>query len=351
MTAWTILSLLSVCLLQDPAKAPFSNNLPQKSWCGIYPTVLLPWTCDGHVDAAALVRQLEHLLCHRVNGMLILGTLGEGEYADAAERSTVISLTVSTVQKKVPIVVGIHTACVPTALEQMQQAKELGADAVLVKYTGCAGTPFCQVTSFYHELSKAQILPIFIYYYPSQTGLSFTPEEIAVLLHLPGVVGIKESILDLKHIQKQIALTQDVCPTFLSGTALNLTQFAAIGGHGAMCPEGLLLPAKTMSAYEHAYLLGDFKTARSLQRDLFVVAPLIQRMPVSPGGARLLTMTTQDLHWRMRVGPEATSAKLKLALNELGISMQSIVKPPQAQLSSWERLQIKLLMPRVRKAE
>lgn len=355
MTTWLFPLLMAGLVFQPQVAVAVHDDPPpvvaSRSWCGIYPTVLVPWTCDGQVDAPALIRQLEHLLCHRVNGLLILGTLGEGEYVDAAERATVISISVSTAKRQVPVVVGIHTADVNVALEQMKQAKELGADAVLVKYTGCPGTPFCLVLGFYHALSQSNLLPIFIYYYPSQTGLTFSPEEIAALLHLPGVAGIKESILDLRHIERQIALTRDVQPTFLSGTALNLTQFAEIGGHGAMCAEALILPAKTMAAYEAAYELGDRQSARALQKELFLVAPLIQRIPVSPGGARLITMASQDLHLRQRIGSESTSAKLKRALDELGINMLPIVKPPQRQLTPLEKLQVRMLMPRLRRAQ
>lgn len=320
------------------------------AWAGIYPTVVVPWSCPGQVDVPALLAQVDYHLAGGVHGLLLLGTIGEGEQADHAERDVVIRTVHDHVKGRVPIIVGIHTDDVQVARDQMLQAQQLGAAAVLIKYKprGCAR--FSQVCDFYRWLAATRMLPILVYYFPSQTGLEMSPAEIAQLLRMPGIVGIKESILDLDHVRKQMELAGRGDLAFLSGTALNLTQFQAIGGHGAICPEALLLPGPTVAAWRAAYDEGWIEEARQRQKELFVVAPLLTRQPVSARTARFATMLTQDLGLAQQVGPEATPARLKYALNGLGVPMNPLVKPPLKQLGSLERLRIDMQMPALRRA-
>lgn len=320
------------------------------AWAGIYPTVLLPWTCPGRVDVPALVHQVDYHLAGGVQGLLILGTIGEGEQADMAERAVVIQTVCSHVAGRVPVVVGIHSAHVDEARTQMQQAQQLGAAAVLIKYLPCRGAcvSFREIYTFYRDLALAEVLPIFVYYFPSQTGVELTPAEVAQLLRLRGVVGIKNSILDLGHVQKQMELTQRSDLAFLSGTALNLTQFHTIGGHGAMCPEALLLPGPTVAAWQAA-VEGRSAEARQRQKALFAVAPLLTRPPVTARTARTVTMLSQDLGRRQEVGPEATPARLKYAISALGVPMSDLVKPPLQPLGNMERLWVEAQIPELRR--
>lgn len=334
--------------------ASAQDNCPQPTgcpaWAGIYPTVLLPWACPGQVDVPALMHQVNYHLAGGVQGLLVLGTIGEGEQADMAERAVVIQTVCSHVAGRVPVVVGIHTASAEKARAQMEQAQQLGAAAVLIKYLPRRGecVRFSEVYSFYRDLALAEVLPIFVYYFPSQTGVELTPAEVAQLLRLRGVVGIKNSILDLGHVRKQIELTQRSDVAFLSGTALNLTQFHAIGGHGAMCPEALLLPRPTVAAWQAA-VEGRSAEARQRQKMLFAVAPLLTRPPVTARTARTFTMLSQDLGRRQEVGPEATPARLKYALNALGVPMSALVKPPLPPLGQMERLWVETQLPELRR--
>ncbi len=300
-------------------------------WEGIYPTVLTPWQC-GSVDHASLAAQIEYQLSGGVNGLLLLGTIGEGEYANMEERAEVIQVAVQSAAGCVPIVAGIHTCDLEVAKAQLLQAQQLGVCAVLIKYIGNPHAEFCDVFAFFKQLSVLEVLPIFYYHYPSQTGLCLKPEEIAKILLLPGVAGIKESTLNLGEVERHITLTRGHGRIFLSGTAVNLTQFMALGGHGAMCPEAALLPGLTVHAYR-AYTLGDVKEARSTQRKLFVVVPLLQGGFITEPMARCLTMAAQDRKIELPMGEDHPQARLKAALDGLAVPTSPEVKPPLPPLS------------------
>jgi len=296
-------------------------------WAGIYPTVLTPFCDKGGVDVVALERQVRHELAGGVRGLLVLGTIGEGQYTSFEERAQVIATAVHVAGPHVPVVAGIHTCRLEQALAQMHQAAELGAAAVLVKYVGNPRAPAGEVLGFFAALSDQHLLPIFYYHYPSQTGLRLTPDDIAAILGLPGVVGIKESTLNLREVQAHLCRTRGLGRAFLSGTALNLTQFMDLGGHGAMCPEAVLLPGPTVQAYT-AYTHGRHDEARCYQAQLFDMLPILSSRPTPPTAARLVLMSAEDHKVPVPMGRDEPQARLKDALNGFGVPTSVAVKCP-----------------------
>lgn len=350
MTRLSVLLLLCVVVpvySQNSDLCPPMSKLPcvqccKPAWAGVYPTVLTPWHCGGcGVDTQALATEIRYQLCGGVHGLLVLGTLGEGMYASEEERAQVISTAVGETKGKVPVIVGIHTGDYQCALNQIQQAKTLGAQAVLVKYLGHKRTPFCEVLGFFAALSDSGVLPIFYYHIPGSVERKLTSNEVVQVLSLANVVGAKESTLDLREVQAHINGVCGQGKVFLSGTALNLTQFRGIGGHGAMCPEAAILPCDTVSAYETAYEQGNRRGGRAQQRDLFVLAPLLKGGLITENGARQFTMTSQDLKLPQKLGRDESQARLKGALNSLGVSMNTTVKAPLPGLSAWDRHLVK----------
>jgi dihydrodipicolinate synthase/N-acetylneuraminate lyase len=349
---WLVVLALVLTLLQGCASVPTGGLTPRRSFdlphvlsCGIYPTVITPY-CETGIDVESLERQLRHELAGGVHGLLVLGTLGEGEYLSMEERAVVISTAVRVAAGCVPIVVGIHTCDVNTALILMQQAKELGATAVLVKYIGNLRASDGNVIAFFAHLSEAGLLPILYYHYPSQTGIDLSPRAIAVILSLPWVIGIKESTLNLRDVQAHIRLTSGQGKLFFTATALSLTQFMELGGHGAMCPEAVLLPAPTVQAYT-AYVEGRTFEARRIQSKLFLMAPILRDRPLPPAILRAGLMTAEDLKLPIDLRDGQPQARLKAALNYLGIPTPTYVRPPLPPLTAREDFRVRLTVKRL----
>ena len=234
------------------------------AWAGIYPTVVTPFSCDG-IDVASLEAQLRHELAGGVHGLLVLGTIGEGEYANEAERAEVIRTAVRVAAGCKPVVAGIHTCDLGVAQSQLHQARQLGAAAVLVKYAGnpraCPG----EVLGFMAALSDMKALPIFYYHYPSQTGLKLSARDVADILLLPGVVGIKESTGSLDQAS-QIATCSNL--TVLSGDDSLTLPLMSIGGRGVVSVVGNIVP-RDMKALVKAYDAGKVREALDWHKKLF----------------------------------------------------------------------------------
>jgi dihydrodipicolinate synthase/N-acetylneuraminate lyase len=162
---------------------------------------------------------------------------------------------------------------------------------------------------------------------------------VAAILRLANVIGIKESTLNLRDVEAHIRLSRDLGKSYFSGTALNLTQFMELGGHGAMCPEAALLPGSTVAVYE-AWQQGDCRHARRLQGDLFQLAPILSSCRTSPALARCTLMTLQDMKIPVPMTGDPSPVKLKYALNLLGVATPITVRPPQQPLRRCDERQI-----------
>jgi 4-hydroxy-tetrahydrodipicolinate synthase len=315
-------------------------------WAGIYPTVVMPFCHDGQIDAPSLERQIHFHVRGGVRGVLVLGTIGEGEYATLEERAQVIATAVRAAGPSVPVVVGIHTYKLDCAAIQVHQAKELGAAAVLVKFIGKPQASVAEVLGFYSALCDLSPLPIFYYHYPSETKLHLSAQDVAHIISLPGIVGIKESTLNLREVRDHICLTRGQGKTFLSGTALNLTQFMDLGGHGAMCPEAVLLPGPTVQAYA-AYRRGCRDEARSIQSEFFEMIPILRARPTPPAMARLMLTSAQDHMMPVPMGKDQPQARLKAALNFMDLQTPVCVKCPLPPLTCHDRKQVESAVSRL----
>jgi 4-hydroxy-tetrahydrodipicolinate synthase len=350
-TLGTLAILLAVmCTLPiSPAQAePPPTPLPAPCpWAGIYPTVLTPF-CDHGVDTAALEREVRYQLHGGVHGLLLLGTLGEGQYVTPEERAQVIATAVRVTGPHVPVVVGIHTCNLDEAAAQLRQAKELGASAVLVKYLGNPRASANEVLGFYAALADLHILPILYYHFPGQTGLSLSAQEIADIVNLPGIVGIKESTLNLREMEAHIRLSCG--KAVFTSTALSLTQFLEMGGQGAMCPEAALLPGPTVQAYS-AFLQGRHDEARELQKELFVLLPVLRTRLTLPALERPLQMAAEDHKVPLPLGDDHPQALLKATLACLGVAMSPLVKCPLPPLTARQQQRAPATASRVQRTD
>jgi 4-hydroxy-tetrahydrodipicolinate synthase len=349
----TLVILLAVLTARPLASAqagpPIAAAPDCCTWAGIYPTVLTPF-CDGGVDTAALEREIRYQLHGGVHGLLLLGTFGEGQYVTLEERAQVVATAVRVAGPHVPVIVGIHTCNWDEAALQLRQAKELGAAAVLVKYLGNPKASADEVLGFYAALADLHVLPILYYHFPGQTGLALTPEQIAAIVSLPGVVGIKESTLNLREMEAHIRLTHGLGKAVFTSTALSLTQFLALGGQGAMCPEAALLPGPTVQAYA-AFVQGRHDEARAVQKDLFVLLPILRTRPTLPAVEAPLQMAAEDHKVPLPLGDDHPQAQLKAALACLGVPMSAMVKCPLPPLTEREKQRVQAAVTRAQRTD
>src|SRR5262245_48054348 len=288
---------------------------------GIIPTVLTPFNDKEQVDDVALRAQVRYLVESGVHGLVVMGSVGECPYLNDHDREIIIRTCVDATRelgRAVPIMVGIVAYSTLIAAEQMRQAHQLGAQAVMVFLPQYFKLTFDDIRRHYSQLAEMNLLPIFYYHYPSVNNLKLKPDQIAQLLSLPNVVGIKETTFDLHSVRQHINLTRGLERIYLAGSELIFAQFMDVGGHGIVGTSSLIMPRTALAMYE-AYVAGNRAKAKDLQSLLFETMPLARdvRAPVSVVRPAFLLAIRQGVDIPLDTAP--TQPRLKAALARRGV--------------------------------
>ena len=103
---------------------------------GVYLIAATPFREDGALDPTGLDRLLDWYLGHGIDGLTILGQLGEAPKLTAAETLEVMARALRRVDGRVPVVVGVSSPGHASLAELAQAAMAQGAAGVMVAPPG-----------------------------------------------------------------------------------------------------------------------------------------------------------------------------------------------------------------------
>lgn len=146
---------------------------------GIHPIVVTPFTDDGAVDVASIATLAAFMLAAGVDGLAILGAMGEADKLSGEERETVIRAYRAALPREKNLVVGTGAPGTDVAIAFSRRAVELGADALLVAPPPVQND--ATLFAYYQRVAAAVDVPIVLHDYPPATGIVMTPELIARL--------------------------------------------------------------------------------------------------------------------------------------------------------------------------
>jgi len=149
------------------------------AFTGVHPIVPTPFLADGSLDLASVERLVDYQLSAGVQGIAILGFMGEAHKLRGAERRSVIETAVARAAGRLTVWVGIRAFGTAGTIEQVQEAEALGADAVFVAPIA-PGTP-AALERHYRDVAAATALPIAVHDYPSEFGINIPADLIAKL--------------------------------------------------------------------------------------------------------------------------------------------------------------------------
>lgn len=280
--------------------------------------LVTPFDRQGELDEPALLALIDWQLRCGTDALVVCATTGECATLSDREWSRVVSLAVERAAGRVPVIAGTGRNDTIHALRLGQEAKALGADAVLTV------TPYYNKTTqqgllrHYLFLAEGVELPMLLYNVPSRTGMSFRAETYAALAEHPNIYGVKEASGDFGLILR----TRALCPedfALYSGNDDQIVPILALGGLGVISTAANVVPAE-LHALCDSFFRGDLPEARAIQLRL---QPLIQALflevnPI-PVKAAMAAMGRMEETVRMpltTLGPAARRA-LEQAMDEL----------------------------------
>jgi 4-hydroxy-tetrahydrodipicolinate synthase len=99
---------------------------------GVWNIVPTPFRPDEELDLPSLRRLTDFVIDKEVDGMTILGVLGEGAKVSDRERSAVIDVTLEQAAGRVPVCVTVSAASAYRSVEYAREAKQKGAHSVML---------------------------------------------------------------------------------------------------------------------------------------------------------------------------------------------------------------------------
>lgn len=226
--------------------------------------LLTPFNEDNTINYEELGKIIEDQIAGGTDALIVCGTTGEPATMSYEERQSVIEFAVKTVNKRIPVIAGTGANSTHTAIKLSEQAKEVGADAILVV------TPFynkCTQAGLYEHykaVATAVDLPIIMYNVPSRTGCNILPETaIKLAKEFENIVAIKEASGDISQIADLAAMNDGVLDIY-SGNDDQVIPILSLGGIGVISVLSNVAPKDTHDMVM-SYLEGNTKKALSLQ--------------------------------------------------------------------------------------
>ncbi|MBW2370812.1 MAG: dihydrodipicolinate synthase family protein, partial [Deltaproteobacteria bacterium] len=201
---------------------------------GVYAVVPTPLMEDEGLDNAGLQHLINYYIESSCHGILILGSGGEFPYFSYAEKIKIVQDAITVVNGRAPLLVGAGFSSFVETMAFIKEVGEMQFDGFLVITPTFFPAGFEDVFGLYSQICQESKKPILYYNYPQMTGLFFSPEQISRLLLLEGMVGMKDSIMDIKEIHQHIKSTDNSKTAILAGNSFAMRPVLDMGGSGVI---------------------------------------------------------------------------------------------------------------------
>jgi 4-hydroxy-tetrahydrodipicolinate synthase len=283
--------------------------------------LVTPFCKDGSLDDKAFRDLVEWQIGEGTKGLVPVGTTGESPTLSHKEHRKVVRICVEVAGGRVPVIAGAGSNSTAEAVEFVQHAEIVGADAVLVV------TPYYNKPSqrglyaHFAAVAKATKLPIFIYNIPPRSVIDMLPETMGTLVRdFSNIRGVKDATAKVDRVSEQRATCG---PDFiqLSGEDSTALGFNAHGGVGCISVTSNVAP-RLCAEFQEASLAGDRARAIEYHDRLMPLHKALFIEP-SPAGAKYALSRLGRIENALRspmveVEP-ATAEKIDAAMKHAGL--------------------------------
>lgn len=288
---------------------------------GSIPALVTPFK-NGAIDRNAFADLIERQISGGSTALVPCGTTGESATLSHDEHKEVVELCIQVAAGRVPVIAGAGSNSTREAIELIEHAKKVGADAALVICPYYNKPDQAGLEAHFKAIDAAVSIPLVLYNVPSRTASDLSPETVATLAKLPNVIGIKDASNDLGRVSLQAVLTTGEQFTQLSGEDPSSLGHRAMGGAGCISVTANIAPDLCAQMHK-AFDDGDLATAQALDQRLIHLHKAMFFSP-SPGPAKYVLAKMGICSDEVRlpiVAPDAaTRARIDEALTKAGLS-------------------------------
>jgi len=216
------------------------NIAPQKT--ALYTAMITPYRFSGEIaftEMEALLKDQERA----GNGVVILGSTGEGLALSEEEKRQVVNFTAN-LQLQVPVLVGISGYQLPQTLDFLRYCEGInGLDGYLMPVPLYAKPGSEGQLEWFTSLLNAVKRPCMIYNVPSRAGVKLSTQTLNAISSHPNAWAVKEASGSLEDFSQYRAAAPSM--RFYSGDDALLPEFAQAGAVGLVSVAGNAWPEAT----------------------------------------------------------------------------------------------------------
>lgn len=218
-------------------------------WHGVVVALALPFRDDLSIDFDRLQQHVRWLAGQGCDGVAPNGSLGEYQTLTETERADVVRAVVEAAPDGCAVIAGVGAYGSHQASGWVVQAAEAGADAVLALPPNAYRASRAEVVTHYRAVAAAG-LPVVAYNNPHDTRVDLTPELLAELAEIDGIVAVKEFSGDVRRLPRirELAPQLDV----LVGADDVLLELVLLGAPGWIAGLPNALPRPSARLFELA---------------------------------------------------------------------------------------------------
>lgn len=233
-------------------------------WSGVYPAATTQFDADLEVDLPATRRMQKALLREGVHGLVLMGTVGEGNSLSAAEKRAVLAGAVEVAEGRVPVIAGVSELTTAAAVAFARDAERIGAAGLMLLPAMVYVPTPAELEYHFRSVAAATGLPIMLYNNPPSYRVDIDIGTLSRLADVPNIVAMKESSPDPRRFTD---IHNALGERFVLFAGLDDVVFEALalGAKGWVSGLTNAFPRESIDLYE-SVIKGDLARARAIYR-------------------------------------------------------------------------------------
>lgn len=208
---------------------------------GIIGYPVTPFSDDNTINIPVLKQMLDLLIENGCDAIASLGSTGESAYLEWDEWCLVAKTSIESINKRLPVIIGISELTTDQAIKKAQVAQSYGADALMVIPISYWKLTDQEIFEYYQAIAQATTLPIMIYNNPVTSGVDMSPELIVRMFNnIANITMVKESSGDIQRMHKIQELSKGELPFYNGCNPLALEALCAVASGWCTAAPNLL---------------------------------------------------------------------------------------------------------------
>lgn len=193
--------------------------------------MVTPFSSTGEIDYDRTAKLIEHLIANGSDSVVVCGTTGESPTLSVKEKEDLLSFTIDTVNKRIPVIAGTGTFSTTETVKLTRMAERVGSDGIMLVAPYYNKPDQKGMYAHFSHVAGETNLPVMLYNIPGRSAVNMLPETVIALSKIANIRAVKEASGSLDQMADIISGTDDGFSVYSGDDALTLP-LLAIGGKG-----------------------------------------------------------------------------------------------------------------------